>query len=119
VVHRVNKRFELSAEWVYGTGQAISLPVAVFLDNNGQEVEVYEGRNGFRMPAYHRLDLGMKFTKQKKRYERSWVIGIYNVYNRLNAFFIYRDYDSILDKPVFKKVTVFPIIPSISWQFKF
>ena len=71
------------------------------------------------MPAYHRLDLGMKFTKKKKRYERSWVIGIYNVYNRMNAFFIYRDFDYDQNKPVFKKVSMFPIIPSVSWQIKF
>jgi TonB dependent receptor/TonB-dependent Receptor Plug Domain/CarboxypepD_reg-like domain len=119
VVHQLSKKVEISGEWVYGTGQAITLPIAVYQDNNGNEVEVYEGRNGFRMPAYHRLDLGIKFIKKKKKFERAWVIGIYNVYNRLNAFFIYRDYDDILDKPVFKKVTVFPIIPSISWQIKF
>lgn len=119
VVHRVNKRFELSAEWIYGTGQAVSLPIAVYLDNDGREIEVYEGRNGFRMPAYHRLDFSMKFSKQKKKYERSWVFGIYNVYNRLNTFFIYRDYDYNQNKPVFKKVSVFPIIPSLSLQFKF
>lgn len=119
VVHQFSKRFEISAEWVYGTGQAISLPVAVYLDNDDREIEVYQGRNGFRMPAYHRLDLGMKFTKKKKRYERSWVIGIYNVYNRMNAFFIYRDFDYDQNKPVFKKVSMFPVIPSVSWQIKF
>jgi outer membrane receptor for ferrienterochelin and colicin len=118
-VHKVSSRFEISGEWVYGTGQAISLPTSVFLDGGGNTIEVYKGRNGFRMPSYHRLDLGMKFIKKKKKYERAWVIGIYNVYNRQNPFFIYRDFDSQANKPVFRQVSLFPIIPSLSWQIKF
>jgi outer membrane receptor for ferrienterochelin and colicin len=119
VVHKINKRFEISADWVFGTGQAISLPVQVYLDNGGGEVEVYDGRNGFRMNPYHRLDFSAKFSKQKRKYERAWVIGIYNVYNRLNPFYIFRDFDKVTNKPVFKQVSLFPIIPSISYQFKF
>lgn len=123
VVHNIGKRIQLSADWVYGTGVAISLPVAVYSNSNGDEVEVYGGRNDFRMPAYHRMDVGIKFIKQKKRYERSWNINIYNVYNRLNTFFIYRgsqyDMNTGIETPVFYKVTLFPIIPSLSYQFKF
>lgn len=119
VVHKINKRFEISADWVFGTGQAISLPVEVYIDNGGKEVEVYDGRNGFRMSAYHRLDFSAKFSKQKRKYERAWVIGIYNVYNRLNPFYIFRDFDQTTNRPVFKQVSLFPIIPSISYQFKF
>jgi outer membrane receptor for ferrienterochelin and colicin len=119
VVHKLSKKFEISGEWIYGTGQAVSLPVATYLDNNNQQVEVYQGRNGFRMAPYHRLDIGMKFWKQKKKYERAWVIGIYNVYNRQNPFFIYRTENSSGTQPVFNQVALFPIVPSISYQFKF
>jgi outer membrane receptor for ferrienterochelin and colicin len=119
VVHKVSRKFELSADWIYGSGQAISLPVASYLDNNGQEIELYEGRNGYRMRSYHRFDIGMKFWKQKKRYERAWVIGIYNVYNRQNPFFIYKGTVENSNQPTFKQASLFPIIPSISYQFKF
>ena len=118
-MHEVSKGFQLSADWVFGTGQAITLPTEVYIDNNGSEVEVYEGRNDFRMGNFHHLDVAMKFTRQKRKHERSWVISVYNVYNRQNPFFIYRDYDYINDKPVFKQVSFFPIIPSFSYQFRF
>jgi hypothetical protein len=123
VVHNINKRIQLSADWVYGTGVATTLPVSVYTNTNGDEVEIYKSRNDFRLPAYHRMDVGIKFIKQKKRYERSWNINIYNVYNRLNTFYIYRsskiDFNTGIATPVFYKVTLFPIIPSISYQFKF
>lgn len=119
VVHKVSDRFEVSADWVYGTGQAITLPTEVYLNNDQQEVEVFDGRNGFRMKSYHRFDISAKFSKIKKRGERAWIIGMYNAYNRQNPFFIFRDYDYLKNKPVFKQVSLFPIIPSISYQFKF
>lgn len=123
VVHDISKRIQISADWVYGTGVATTLPVAVYTNSDGNEVEVYNGRNDFRLPAYHRMDVGIKFIKKKKRYERSWNINIYNVYNRLNTFYVYRSTDynfsTNIQTPVFVKVTLFPIIPSISYQFKF
>lgn len=123
VVHEFSKRFQLSADWVFGTGVATTLPVAVYTDASGREIEVYTNRNSFRMPAYHRMDIGLKWTKQKKHYERAWLVNIYNVYNRLNAFYIYRDteYDAATqtERHIFTKITLFPIIPSVSYQFKF
>jgi len=123
VTHELSKHIQLSADWVYGTGMATTLPVAVYLDNNNHEVEVYDKRNSFRLPAYHRLDIAAKFIKQKKHYERAWVISIYNVYSRMNTYFIFRNtvYDKTTNmyKNQFYKFALFPIIPSISYQFKF
>lgn len=119
IVHKVSDRFEISADWVYGTGQAITLPTEVYLGNDQQEVEVFDSRNGFRMKSYHRFDISAKFSKQKKKGERAWVIGVYNAYNRQNPFFIFRDYDYLNNQPVFKQVSLFPVIPSVSYQFKF
>jgi outer membrane receptor for ferrienterochelin and colicin len=113
-VYALSKTIELSAEWVYGTGNATTLPIGYSLGLNGQENTIYGPRNGYRMPAYHRGDLGIKFTKEKKRWTRSWVLGVYNVYNRQNPFFIYDD-----GLGNFKQVSLFPVIPSISYQFKF
>lgn len=119
VVHKASDRLEFSAEWIYGTGQAITLPTEVYLESDQREVEVYDGRNGFRMKSYHRFDVSMKLTKKKRWGERAWVFGVYNVYSRQNPFFIYRDYDYVTNQPVFRQVTLFPIIPSVSYQFKF
>ncbi len=112
-VYRVSPGIELSADWVYGTGNAITIPTGSFTGPNGQEMEIYGPRNGYRMAPYHRGDISARFFKQMKRHERAWVIGAYNVYNRQNPFFIYRDGSQ------FKQVSLFPIIPSISYQFKF
>jgi hypothetical protein len=120
VVHKISDRIELSADFVFGTGQAISLPEEKYIDHNGNEVQVYKERNGFRMAPFHRLDFAATFTKVKKRYTRSWVISVYNVYNRQNPFYIYLGTEKgVPNRPVFKQVSLFPILPSISYQFKF
>ncbi len=119
-VYKLSDRIELSADWVYGTGQAISLPTAKYIDANGNQVQVYSERNGYRMPANHRLDVSVSFSKQKKRHTRSWIFSMYNAYNRQNPFYIYLGTkDGAPNQPVFKQVSLFPVIPSISYQFKF
>lgn len=120
VVHQVSKKIELSADWVYGTGQAISLPAEKYIDANGNQVQVFKERNSYRMPANHRLDLSISFNKQNRKSMRSWVFSVYNVYNRKNPFYIYLgEKDNAPDTPVFKQVSLFPILPSISYQLKF
>jgi hypothetical protein len=120
IVHKVSKRVELSAEWVFGTGQAITLPVEKYIDNNGNEIKVYQTRNGFRMAPYHRLDVAATFTKVKKKHTRNWVFSVYNVYNRQNPFYVYLGTtDTYPSKPVFKQVSLFPLLPSFTYQFKF
>ena len=75
------------------------------------------------MPTYHRLDVGLNFTKQKKHGVRTWSIGAYNAYNRKNAFMVYQDekWDSGKQElvPVLKQVTIFPVIPYFKYTFKF
>jgi hypothetical protein len=117
-IYNLSKRIELSAEWVYGTGNAITMPLAIYQGQDDNVVEVYGSRNGYRMRPYHRGDVSIKFTKEKKRYTRAWVLACYNVYNRQNPFYIQRDTDAA-GKTVFKQVSLFPVIPSISYQFKF
>lgn len=117
-IYNLSKRIELSAEWIYGTGNAITMPVAVYQGQDQNVVEVYGSRNGYRMAPYHRGDVSIKFSKEKKRYSRAWVLAVYNIYNRQNPFYIQRDTD-MNGKTVFKQVSLFPVIPSISYQFKF
>ena len=78
-------------------------------------------KNGARMGAYHRLDLGIQFHKKKKWGERTWEISAYNVYNRKNPFFYYSTNETRNNKTygVLKQVSLFPIIPSITYSFRF
>jgi outer membrane receptor for ferrienterochelin and colicin len=118
MVWQPSKRFEMSCDWIFSTGNAISLPTEQYYNpSNGTYVDIYHGRNDFRMPVYHRMDLVIKMMKQKKRHLRTWVFSIYNVYNRLNPFFIFKYRDSSTME--FQRITLFPIIPSFSYQFKF
>ena len=121
-VYKINDRIELSGSWVFGTGNALSIPIATYKETTGsywwnESVNYYSGRNDFRMKPYHRLDLGISFKKQKKWGIRTWSFSIYNVYSRKNPFFIeigQRD-----NKQEFIQYSLFPIIPSFSYKFNF
>ena len=85
-----------------------------------------EGRNNYRLPVSHCLNLGINFRKQKKHGERIWSFGIYNAYNAMNPHFVYKttEYEKSTegkDEPisVLKKITIFPFIPSFSYTYKF
>jgi len=80
--------------------------------------------NGFRMAPYHRLDIGARFSKTKENGNiRTWEVSIYNVYNRQNPFFYFTqsEYNNQTQKSVLKlkQVSLFPIIPSVSYSLKF
>ncbi|HEX2629412.1 MAG TPA: TonB-dependent receptor plug domain-containing protein [Chitinophagaceae bacterium] len=118
LVWQPSKRFEMSCDWIFATGNSISLPKFQYYNPaNNRFVDVYTGRNDFRMPSYHRMDIALKMTKQKKRHQRSWVLSVYNVYAQRNPFFIYKEATSVSAE--FRKITLLPIIPSFSYQFKF
>jgi hypothetical protein len=82
---------------------------------SGSSLYNFEERNSYRMPANHRLDLGINFHKQKKKGQRTWSLGIYNVYNRKNAFYL--EYDSYNQQMV--AVSIFPILPYFRYKFEF
>lgn len=145
--YKLNDRITLSGTWVYGTGNAVTLPASKYYlfqnypdsyqipsmwsgDNNnphGIYVNDLTEKNNFRMGAYHRLDLGIQFHKMKKWGERIWEISVYNVYNRKNPFLYYNDTKTVLDPQtnvptligILKQVSIFPIIPSVTYSFKF
>ena len=81
----------------------------------------YGQKNGYRMGAYHRLDLGIQFHKTKKWGERTWAISVYNAYNRMNPYYYYSSSEIRNNKTyrVLKQVSLFPVIPSISYSFRF
>ncbi|MBK0403974.1 TonB-dependent receptor [Adhaeribacter sp. BT258] len=130
VLHQLNKRLNLTGSWVYGTGSSYSVPLGktVFQDiayANVQYVPLYpQERNNYRMVAYHRLDLGMVYKLKPKRGESDLTFSIYNVYNRKNPYFIYIDAIENGDETKIlgfraKQVSLFPVIPAVTYNFKF
>ncbi|MGB3777421.1 MAG: TonB-dependent receptor [Tunicatimonas sp.] len=129
VMHQWKERVDLSFAWVFGSGNAITLPTAKYAGTQlrfsnfgfgGGNLYHYGERNGFRMRAFHRLDASITFNKQTRWGERSWVIGVYNAYSRRNPFYLYLDEGSRPGQPNrFRQVSLFPIIPSVSYRFKF
>lgn len=125
VVHEWKENVDLSFSWVFGTGNAISLPTAKYsgmprdhyYSNN---IYYYGDRNSYRMSAYHRLDASITFHKKTRWGERSWVFGVYNAYNRRNPFYLYIDESGEYGQEgQFKQVSLFPVIPSFSYRFNF
>ena len=119
----ITERLNVSAIFVYSTGNKLTIPVARYI-YEGDLVNDYGARNAYRMPAYHRADLSVTYKgKQRKRFQGSWNLSIYNVYSRQNPFFIYFDADGTLAdgslRVVAKQVSLFPILPSITYNFKF
>lgn len=134
VSHELRKNRTLSANFIYNTGTALTVSGNRYLGAvPGEDIvsqattnpylwrsyQFYSNvpdlgeRNNFRTPAYHRLDVSYRTTKQKAHGQRTWIISCYNVYNRLNPFYLY------YDKAQLKQFTLFPIIPSVTYQYDF
>ncbi|MEJ8757442.1 TonB-dependent receptor [Pontibacter sp. H259] len=128
-LHQLNKRLSLTGAFVYGTGNAFSLPVARFafqdVDNDEPTViPIYSDRNSFRLAASHRLDLGVVWKLKPKRGEADLTFNAYNAYNRRNPYFVY--FEQVEDEEEkqtigfkAKQVSLFPVIPSVTYNFKF
>ncbi len=135
VAHKFSDKFDIAGTWVYSTGNAGSLALQNYSKPTmpGQNsydfvnsVPYLSARNNYRLPSYQRLDLGVNFHKQKKHGIRTWSYSVYNASNRMNPFFVYPDYDYIYynngtmeSSKSLKKITIFPIIPSVSYSYKF
>lgn len=125
VNHKFSDRFDIGATWVFGTGNTFTAPVASYRlrdpwdDSYTSTVDRYSSRNGERMPAYHRFDVGLNFHKEKRWGTRTWNISVYNAYNRRNPFFLYIHQDWMSGRRSVRQVSLFPIIPSVSYIFKF
>ena len=119
-IYELSKKLTLSGTWIYYTGNAITYPRGKYTIDN-QTYFLYSERNADRMPAYHRLDLGLTWTRKKTdRKESSWNFSIYNAYNRENAYSIdFRDSPTNFGQTEAIQTTLFKIIPSISYNFKF
>ncbi|OUV53386.1 MAG: hypothetical protein CBC73_04930 [Flavobacteriales bacterium TMED113] len=122
--HKFSDKIDIGATWVYGTGNAITFPQATYWSYPSgpqgqyiQTLDYYGERNSTRMNPYHRFDLGVNFHKQKKSYERTISLSIYNLYNRKNPFFVYLDEEP--NQTVARQVSLFPIIPTLTYNIRF
>ena len=119
-MYTINKKWLLSANWVYNTGNAVSFPSGKY-KSDGRTVYYYSERNGYRMPAYHRLDISATMQlQQKKRFSSELAFGVYNAYARNNAFIItFRDNKTDPGKTEAVRTTLFSAVPFVSYNFKF
>ncbi len=123
--YEYNKHWKFSAVFVFASGNATSYPEKFYIVE-GTLTQDYSRINQYRLPAYNRLDLAVIYTptyKKDKKIHGSWVFSIYNVYSRLNPYFIYFNqtgsaYNGALQVQA-KKVSLFPILPSVTYNFHF
>ncbi len=128
---KIRENIDFSATWVFATGNAFTLATARhwIINDSGRLVlaDVYSEKNSFRMKPYHRLDVGINFHKKTKWGERTWSFSIYNVYNQLNPYFYNwgTEYNeapgstSYIPEQKLYQYSYFPIMPSVSYSFKF
>ncbi|MBK8495193.1 MAG: TonB-dependent receptor [Chitinophagaceae bacterium] len=124
-MYELNKKWKLSAAFVFGTGNAATLPQRFYIVG-GILTQEYSRINEYRLPAYHRFDFAATLTPKKnikRKWKSEWVFSVYNAYNRRNPYFIYFDqsgspFNGTLEIQA-KQVSLFPVIPAITWNVKF
>jgi hypothetical protein len=119
-IYKAGPRWTFSSVFVYNTGNAVTFPSGKY-QINGRTAFYYTEKNGYRTPAYHRLDVSATLEgKPGRKLQSSWSFGIYNLYNRQNAFSIdFKDDPDDASKTQVVRTTLFGIIPSVTWNFKF
>src|SRR5450759_3828907 len=124
--YKLDEKWELGATWVYSSGQAMTIPSGFYLyqridKDMWSSYDYVSERNGYRLPAYHRLEISLIDNKRVFGLESQLSLNLYNVYNHLNPFYVHveTDYGQQPPKPILKKVTLFPFVPTLGWSFKF
>jgi outer membrane receptor for ferrienterochelin and colicin len=132
VNHQFNKKLALSATWAYASGGTMTVPErqtqVVYPDGSVTTEDYSPSRNNYRLPPSHRLNLSLNHTRQKRHGQAVWSFGVYNAYNNMNPNFVFSDYSTDYDasspgtyrkKQELTKITILPILPSISYTYKF
>jgi hypothetical protein len=143
VSHKFSETFDLSGTWVFATGNTGTLALQHYAAGTIPETNYYRyddtspayitgelnhisGRNNYRFNPYHRMDIGMNFHKKKKYGTRTWNLSFYNAYNNNNPFLVYPketyEWNPVTNQPIVKKslvqISIFPVIPSLSYTYK-
>lgn len=118
--YELKKRWVFSLAWIYQTGNAVTFPSAKY-EINGQKVSYFTERNGYRMPASHRLDIAVTFrNKISRKFRSSFTVGIYNVYNQYNPYSItFKENEIDPTKTDAVQLSLFGIVPTVTWNFSF
>lgn len=127
--YKINEKWTLGGNLVYNTGRPFTLPVGKY-EIDGYNLDYYTGRNQYKLPDYHRMDLSATLTPRKnnnRRWKSSWTFAIYNAYNRKNPFTIYtrtkqdEDGNTLGDgtEKEARLLYLFPILPSVTYNIKF
>lgn len=129
--YKINRNLSLSATWVYHSGNRITLPEKKYrlyninysgsFEGNREvysDIHVYPSRNNYKMPAYHRLDFGLNYEKSKRKGVAIWSFGIYNVYNRQNAYYLFFNDSNNGETRLYQK-SLFPILLNFGYTFRF
>ena len=118
-IWQLSPSWELASTWRYNTGQALTAPSAKY-ELDGTTYYYYAERNGYRAPAYHRLDLSLTHSKKLRRATRIWSFGLYNAYCRYNPFVIrFKNDEKSNTGTVAEQTSLFGIVPSISFTLKY
>ncbi len=124
LTYNLNNQWNMGFVFVYATGDATTLPISRYFIE-GRIVSEYGERNSYRMVPYHRADISVtyNFPNKNKKWNSSLNFSVYNVYNRMNPYFIYLDTTIDLSKyqinTTAKQVSLFSIMPSITYNFNF
>jgi len=119
-----NDRWTFGATWVYATGDLNTIPLSVYFVNGRIVYDYGKTIYNYRMPPYHRMDVSATLrNKSTKKFRSSWTFSVFNVYDRYNPYIIYLNDESDYTKGIFKiqakQVSLFPIIPSVTYNFSF
>ena len=119
-IYKASRKWTVSATWVYYTGNAVTFPSGKY-QVDGQTAFYYTERNGYRMPAYHRMDIAATLQGRKRaRFESSWTFSVYNLYGRENAYsIVFQNNPDDPTKTQALQYALFRFIPSVTYNFKF
>lgn len=130
--YKFSPRFDVSATWVFSTGNTATLSTQTYpiatddpdeYDRPGGTgtLTLFEGRNNYRMPNYHRMDIGANFHREFKRARRTINVSVYNVYNRQNPYMLYQSATDGYNGYAYslKQLSIFPILPSVAYTLYF
>ncbi|MDA9563851.1 TonB-dependent receptor [Flavobacteriales bacterium] len=115
-----SERLSVAATWVYNTGNAVTFPAGKY-EFEGETINFYTERNGYRMPDYHRGDISVTLdSKKREKFNSSWNLSIYNIYNRMNAYSIsFGSSDVDPARTEATQLSLFGMVPAITWNFEF
>ncbi len=126
--YELSKRWTLAANFVFSSGHPITLPNGrLSISGGGSLYDTfyydYTDRNSYRLGDYHRLDVSATYKKARRffghPYDSEWVFGVYNAYSRQNPYFVYLEVDPLTRQTKATQVALLPIIPSVTYHFKF